>query len=189
VKSLAHTSFAEQAERICALYNDAEDALHLGMLGQQYTINHDGIFLHGQHAPENQADVILDYLFSSGTTLDLLPWRTIGDFSGQPTQDFRERVELPILNYVPEIITRANILLPMMNANTVPSLIGSDMAFTVQALPKVYLRLELSQESQDFPNEAWVLFSNNANRFLLAPHLRALAELCKDRLLSLLRIY
>jgi Domain of unknown function (DUF3786) len=189
MRSLARTSFSEHAERICALYNDAEDALLLGMLGQQYTINHDGIFLHGQQAPENQAAVILDYLFSSGTTLDLVPWRAIGDFSGQPMPDFRKRVELPILNFASEIITRANTLLPMMNAKTVPSLIGSDMAFTVQALPKVYLRLELSQESPDFPNEAWVLFSNNANKFLLAPRLQALAELCKDRLLSLIRIY
>jgi hypothetical protein len=63
------------------------------------------------------------------------------------------------------------------------------MAISIQALPKVYLHLELSQETQDFPHEAWVLFSNNANKFLLAPRLQALAEVFKDRLLSLLRIY
>jgi len=189
VKSLARTSFSEHAERICALYDDGEDALLIGMLGQQYKIKHDGVFLPGQQAPEIQAAVILDYLFSAGTTLDLVPWRSIGDVAGLPMPDFRKRVELPILNYATEIITRANTLLPMMNAKIVPSLIGSDMAFTIQALPKVYLRLELSQETQDFPNEAWVLFSNNANTFLPASRLQALAELCKDRLLSLIRIY
>lgn len=189
MKSLAHTSFSEQADRICAFYNDEEDALLLGMLGQEYVIHHDGIFLHGQQAPEVHSAVILDYLFSSGTSLDLLPWRTIGDFSGPPSPDFRKRVELPIVNYAAEIITRANTLLPMVNAKTVPSLIGSDMAITIQALPKVYLRLELSQETQDFPHEAWVLFSNNANMFLPTPRLQAMAEVFKDRLLSLLRIY
>jgi len=189
VKSLAHTSFPEQADRICALYNDGEDSLLLGMLGQEYVILHEGVFLHGKQAPEVHAAVILDYIFSSGTTLDLMPWRTINDFSGQPSPDFRKRVELPIGNYAAEIITRANTLLPMVNAKTAPSLIGSDMAITVQALPKVHLRLELSQETQDFPPEAWVLFSNNANKFLPTPRLQALAEVFKDRLLGLIRIY
>jgi len=189
VKAFDCTSFPKQAERISALYNEEEDALLLGMLGQEYLIRHGGIFLHGQQAPEVHASVILDYLSSSGTTMSLMPWRTIGAFSGQASPDFRKRVELPISNYAVEIITRANTLLPMMDAETTPSLIGSDMAITVHALPKVNLLLELSQETQDFPAEAWVRFSNNANEFLLVPRLHVLAEMFKDRLLSLLRIY
>jgi hypothetical protein len=189
VKAFVHTSFAKQAERISALYNEEDDALLLGMLGQEYVIRHEGVFLHGQHAPEVHASVIHDYLSSSGTTLCLMPWRTIGDFSGTSTLDFRKRVELPMSNYATEIITRANTLLPMVDAEMTPSLIGSDMAITIHALPKVNLHVELSQETQDFPPEAWVLFSNNANEFLLMPSLLALAEMFKDRLLSLLRIY
>lgn len=189
MKSLEHTSLPELAERISALYNEEEDALLLGMLGQEYVVRHDGVFLHGQQAPEAHAAVILDYLFSSGTTLTMMPWRTIGDFPGQSSPGFRKKVELPITNYAAEIITRANSLLPMIDAKTVPSLIGSDMAVTVRALPKIYLHVELSQETPDFPAEAWVLFSNNANEFLAVPRLQILAEIFKDRLLSLLRIY
>ena len=189
MRSFEQTSFSKQAERISALYNEEEDALLLGMLGQEYVIRHSGVFLHGQQAPEVHSSVIRDYLFSSGTTLSLMPWRTIGDFSGQASPDFRKRVELPISNYAMEIITRANTLLPMVDAQAAPSLIGSDMAITVCALPKVNLHLELSQETQDFPAEAWVLFSNNANEFLPLPSLQMLAEMFKDRLLSLLRIY
>jgi len=189
VKAFVHTSFQKQAERIGALYNEKEDALLLGMLGQEYAIRHDGITLHGQQAPEIHASVIHDYLASSGTTLSMKPWRTIGDLAGKASPDFRKRVELPISNYAVEIITRANTLLPMVDAETVPSLIGSDMAITVRALPKLILHVELSQETQDFPAEAWVLFSNNANEFLHMPSLHVLAEMFKDRLLSLLRIY
>jgi hypothetical protein len=189
VKEFVHTSFPEQAERISALYNEEEDALLLGMLGQEYVIRHGGVFLHGQQAPEVHASVIHDYLSSSGTTLNLMPWRSIADFSGHASPDFRKRVELPISNYAVDIITRANTLLPMVDAETTPSLIGSDMAITVRALPKVNLRVELSQETQDFPAEAWVLFSNNADQFLPMPSLHVLAEMLKDRLLSLLRIY
>ena len=98
-------------------------------------------------------------------------------------------MELPISNYAAGIITRANIILPMMDAETTPSFIGSDMAITVRALPKVNLHVELSQETQDFPAEAWVLFSHNANEFPLTPSLHVLAEMFKERLLSLLRIY
>lgn len=189
MKALEHTSFTEQAERISALYNEEEDALLLGMLGQEYVIRHDGVFLHGQQAPEVHAAVVQDYLFSSGATLTLTPWRALGDFSGRSSPELRKNVELPIAGYAAEIITRANTLLPMMDAKAVSSLIGSDMAVTVRALPKVYLHVELSQETQDFPAEAWVLFSNNANEFLLMPSLQSLAEMFKDRLLSLLRIY
>ncbi len=189
MKALQQTSFFEQADRINALYNKDEDALLLGMLGQEYVIRHEGVFLHGQQSPEIHTAVILDYLFSSGTMLSLTSWRAIGDFFGRSSPDFRKRVELPISNYVMEIIARANTLLPMLDAKTVPSLIGSDMAITVRALPKVYLRAELSQETQDFPAEAWVLFSNNANEFLPMPSMQLLAEVFKDRLLSLLRIY
>jgi len=189
VKAFAHTSFPKQAERISAHYNEEEDALLLSMLGQEYVIRHSGVFLHGQQAPEIHASVIHDYISSSGTTLNMLPWRTIGDFSDQASPDFRKRVELPISNYAVDLITRANTLLPMVDAETTPSLIGSDMAITVRALPKVNLHVELSQETQDFPAEAWVLFSNNANEFLLTPSLCVLAEMFKDRLLSLLRIY
>jgi hypothetical protein len=189
VKSLKHISFSKIAERVVALYNEEEDALLLGMLGQEYVIHRDGILLHGQKSPEAHAAIVLDYLFSSGTVPALMPWRTIGDFSGQPSTDFRKKVELPLTNYATEIITRANALLPMVDAEAVPSLIGSDMAITVRALPKVCLHIELSQETQDFPAEAWVLFSNNANEFLTVPNLQILAEVFKDRILSLLRIY
>lgn len=189
VKTLEHAPFPELAERIIALYSEEEDALLLGMLGQEYVVRRDGIFLHGQKAPEAHATVILGYVFSSGAELTKLPWRTIGDFSGRPLPDFRKRVELPLINYAAEIAARSNPLLSMVDASSGPSLIGSDMAITVRALPKVYLHLELSQETQDFPAEAWMLFSNNANEFLSVPNLLTLAEAFKDRLLSLLRIY
>lgn len=189
MKSLEHISFSHIAERIAALYNEEEDALLLGMLGQEYVVRHDGIVLHGQRAPEAHAAVILDYLSSSGEPLAMMPWRAIGDFTGQPSPDFRKKVEAPLTTYATDIIARANTLLPMMDAVATPSILGSDLAITVRALPKVFLHAELSQETQDFPAEAWVLFSNNAHEFVTLPNLRILAEIFKDRLLSLLRIY
>jgi hypothetical protein len=98
-------------------------------------------------------------------------------------------VELPITQYVAEIITRAKSLLPLFDAKPAQSIIGSDMAITVRALPKVSLHIEMSQETQDFPAESWVLFSNNANEFLTVPSIQTLAEIFKERLLSSLRIY
>ena len=80
-------------------------------------------------------------------------------------------------------------ILPMFDGMGVPSLIGSDMAITMRALPRVYLHVEMSQETQEFPSEAWILFSNNANEFLSAENLQTLGEIFKDRLLSVLRIY
>ena len=189
MKSLEHFPFPQIAERIAALYNEEEDALLLGMLGQEYVIRHEGIFLHGQKAPEAHAATVIDYLSSSGTVLAMTPWRTLGDFAGRPTPDFRKRVEIPITTYASEIITRANAILPMMDAMITPSIIGSDMALNVRALPKVYLHAELSQETTDFPAEAWILFSNNALEFVTLPNLQLLAEIFKDRLLSLLRVY
>ena len=53
----------------------------------------------------------------------------------------------------------------------------------------MYLHVEMSQETQEFPSEAWILFSNNANEFLSAENLQTLGEIFKDRLLSVLRIY
>jgi hypothetical protein len=67
--------------------------------------------------------------------------------------------------------------------------IGSDLAITVRALPKVFLRVEMSQESQEFPPDVWILFSHNADEFLSVKGLQLLAELFKERFLSLLRIY
>ena len=63
------------------------------------------------------------------------------------------------------------------------------MAITMRALPKVYLHVEMSQETQDFPSEAWILFSHNAHEFLSTENLQTLGETFKDRLVSLLRIY
>jgi hypothetical protein len=189
VKSLKQVSFPEMAGRVCALYNEEEDALLLGMLGQEYLIRREGVFVRGQKAPEAHAGIVLDYLFSSGIECAMTPWRTLGDFLGDPAPDIRRKVELPITSYATDILARANNLLPMVDAKTVPSLIGSDLAITVRALPKVYLHVELSQETQDFPAEAWMLFSNNANEFLTVTNLQILAEMFKDRLLSLLRIY
>ena len=80
-------------------------------------------------------------------------------------------------------------MLPLFDAVQTQSLIGSDMAITVRALPKISLHVELSQENQEFPAEAWVLFSNNAGDFMSGENLQLLAELFKDRFLSLLRIY
>ncbi len=189
MKSLEHIAFAEIAERINALYNEEQDALLLDCLGQEYVIRRDGVFLRGQKAPDSHAAVLKDYLAAPDTALIMAPWRAIGDLSGQAAPEFRKRVEAPLVQYIPEILTRTKTLLPMINAHTAPSLIGSDLAITVRALPKVCLHVELSQESKDFPAEAWILFSNNARTFLAVPSLHALAEIFKDRLLSLVRIY
>lgn len=189
MKALEEASFAVLAERVSALYNEEEDALLLGVLGQDYVIRHDGISLHGQKAPEGHKSVVLDYLFSSGTELSLSPWRAIGDFAGGPVPEFRKKVEAPIAQYVGEIVRRASAILPLIDAVQEQSLIGGDFAFTVRALPKVALHVEMSEETQDFPADVWVLFSNNANEFLSVPNLQTLAEIFKDRLLSILRIY
>jgi hypothetical protein len=189
VKTLEHISFRETAARICALYNEEEDALLLGMIGQEYLIRRDGVFLRGQKAPDIHAAVIVDYLFSPDAETVILPWRSMGDFSGGMVTDFRSRVELPLTHYALDIISRVNSLLPMLDAKIESSIINSDVAISVRALPKVHLHIELSQENQDFPPEAWVLFSNNAGTFLDLPNLQSLAEIFKDRLLGLLRIY
>lgn len=189
MKALETISFPELADRVSARYVKEDDALYLVMLGQEYVIRRDGVYLHGQRSPEAHTTVILDYLYSSRTALYQMPWRSIGDFTGASAPGFREKVELPITLYATEIIARADALLPMVDARQVKSLIGSDIAFTVKALPKVSLHVELSQKTQDFPAEAWVLFSSNAQDFLALSNLRTLAEAFKDRILSLLRIY
>lgn len=189
MKTLERASFPQIAERVNALYDEGQDALLLAMLGQEYVVRHDGIFLLGQKVPDDHASVIADYLFSSGTNLALTPWRTIVDFSGVPCPGFRQKVEVPVMHCAADIISRAKSLLPLFDAAEVRSLIGSDMAITIRALPKVYLHVELSGENQDFPAEAWVLFSNNAMDFISIPSMQLLAEIFKERILSLLRIY
>ncbi len=189
MKALEQTAFPEVAARISALYNEDDDALLLAMLGQEYVVRHEGIFLHGQKAPDSHTAVILEYLFSPGTVLNMLPWRSIGAFTGQTPEDFRKKVELPVAQYAGDVVARANTVLQMIDAKTVPSLIGGDLAITVRALPKVSLHVELSQESSDFPAEAWVLFSHNANEFLSVAGMQTLAEIFKERILGLLRIY
>jgi len=159
------------------------------MLGQEYHIFRDGIRLCGQKAPDSHERIIVDYLHSAGTELAELPWRSIGDFGGAPGVEFRQRVELPLAQHADDVITRASVILPLLDAEQTPSMIGSDMAITVRALPRVRLHIELSRESQEFPSEAWFLFSNNANVFLATASLQILGELCKDRILSLIRIY
>lgn len=189
MKSLEHISFPEHAERVAALYNYEEDALLLGMLGQEYIIRHTGVVLHGQRAPESHAQVLFDYLLSSGSLFREMPWRALADLAGEPVPNLRQRVEAPLAASATEIIARANAILPMIDARKTTSILGSELAFTVRALPKVSLHVELAQESQDFPAEAWVLFSNNAHEFVGLQGLQTLAEIFKDRLLSLLRIY
>lgn len=188
-RALNNTSFPALAERISALYDDEKDALLLAMLGQEYVITRNEITLRGQKAPETHEAVILDYLSSSGAIFKELPWRPLGNFTGAAVTDFRKRIELPLAQHAEEFIARANTLLPLFDAFLSTSMIGSDMAITVRALPKISLHLELSPESQEFPAEVWVLFSNNADAFLGPESLHLLGELLKDRILSLLRIY
>ncbi|NTW59321.1 MAG: DUF3786 domain-containing protein [Nitrospirae bacterium] len=188
-KALEHISFPALAERINALYNDVDDALLLAMLGQEYVINRTGITLRGQKAPDTHEAVILDYLSSTGNECIELPWRALKELTDLSVTDFHKRVELPLMQHVSEIIGRANTLLPLFDGFLSPSIIGSDLAITVRALPKVTLHVEMSREDKEFPPEVWVLFSNNADQFLRGEKLQLLAELFKDRLLSLLRIY
>ena len=188
-KFLEHISFPELAERTGALHNEEAETLLLTMLGQEYVVSHTGITLCGQKAPDTHEAVILGYLSSPGTAFIESPWRSPGDIAVLPAVDFRRRVAIPLGSHVTEFISRANTLLPHFDAAISPSLIGSDLAITVRALPKVALHVEMSQESNEFPADVWILFSNNADRFLDGENLQRLAELFKDRLLSLLRIY
>lgn len=189
MNALEQISFPETARRLNATYQKEEDALLIGMLGQEYVVRHEGVFLLGQHAPENHATVISDYVVSKGSTLTLTPWRSMSDFNGSSSLQLRKMVEAPLAGYVGDIITRANAMLPMIAADVAPSIFGSDMAINVRALPNVYLHVELSQETPDFPAETWILFSKNANEFVTPASAELLAEIFKDRLVSLLRIY
>lgn len=189
MKTLEFASFPEIAERTAARYDKKEDVILLAMLGQDYLITHTSIVLHGQQAPENHTAVILDYLFSSGTELEITPWRAIGTLGIQTPSEFRKKVELPIAPYTPEIISRASTLLPMLDAEISGGISRCDMAINARLLPKIYLHAEFCQETSDFPAEAWILFSHNAHEFLSQQNLQILAELFKERLLSLIRIY
>lgn len=188
-KVLEGISFPLCAERVGAVYEDKTDTLRLIMLGQEYTISRSGIILRGQKAPDAHVTVLLAYLSSPGAPFLETPWRAIGDFAASTATELRKRVEIPLAPHVSDFISRANTLAPLFGAFPSPSLIGSDSAITVRALPKVHFHVEMSRENQEFPPEVWVLFSNNADQFLGLEHLQLLAELFKDRLLSLLRIY
>lgn len=189
MKALEHASFPEIADRISALYNEEEDALLLGMLGQDYVVRRSGIFLHGQKAPEHHVAVISDYLFSRGSAVVMTPWHSFGDFTGEGLSDFRKKVEQPLAQYVSEFVGRAHTLMPLFDAKPAQGVINSDLTLVVRALPKVYLHVDLARETEDFPPEVWVKYSNNADAFLSAANLKLLAELFKDRLLSILRVY
>lgn len=186
---LEHAAFSELGERLNALYSEEDDALLLAMLGQEYTIRRSGIMLRGQPAPDAHVAVLLDYLTCRGDGLIEKPWRAVGDFAEGLAADFRKKIELPLAQHIGELTSRTGTVLPLIDGTPTASMIGSDISFTVRALPKVLLHVELSQENQDFPAEAWVLYSRNADAFLSIGGLRALAELFRDRLLSLLRIY
>jgi hypothetical protein len=186
---LMEAPFRVLAERTGALYCGNDDTLRLAMLGQEYHISKSGVTLQGQRAPENHEAIILDYLLSSGRTMREVPWRSFADFGQADALQFRKTVELPLIQHVSDFITRASTIVPLFDAVIMPSMIGSDMAITIRALPKVHLRMELSLENQEFPSDAWILISNNANEFLSVDGLHRLGELCKDRILSLLRIY
>jgi hypothetical protein len=186
---LEEAPFPVLAERAGAVFSEHDEAIRLALLGQEYHICRNGVTLQGQKAPENHEVLILDYLLSSGTTMREVPWRSFADFGEPCAPEFRKKVELPLIQHVSDFITRANTIVPLLDAVIVSSMIGSDMAITVRALPKVHLHIELSLENQEFPSEAWVLFSNNANEFLSVHGMQRLGELCKDRILSLLRIY
>ena len=123
MKALEHTTFPDVAERISALYNEDEDALLLGMLGQEYVIRHQGIFLRGQKAPDAHGAVVLDYLFSSGDQFRMTPWKSFGDLAGRPAPEFRTRVEVPLQQQVSNIIGRAATILPHLDAKADQSLI------------------------------------------------------------------
>jgi hypothetical protein len=186
---LEEAPFPALAERTGAFYSDRDDSLCLALLGQEYFIGRNGVTLQGQKAPENHEALILDYLLSSGTMMREVPWRSFADFGEPGAPEFRKKVELPLIQHVSDFISRANTIVPLFDAAIVSSMIGSDMAITVRALPRVHLHIELSLEDREFPSEAWVLFSNNANEFLSVNGMQRLGELCKERILSLLRIY
>ena len=189
VNTLSRIAFSEIAKRLGARYDGTRDVLLLDMLGQEYVIGRDGVLIRGQKAPDAHAMVIIDYVRSHGRYLVLTPWRSLRDFSEAAAVDFRQAVEAPIAHSARDIIARADVLLPMFGAGISQSLIKSDLAFTVRAMPNVHLHVEVCCESQDFPAESWLLFSNNATDFLPPQSLQALAELFKERLLSLARIY
>lgn len=186
---LEHMDFPAAAARLGALHNDEEDALLIAMLGQEYVVHRNGVMLRGQKAPESHERIIIDYLASSGNAFVASPWKSLNETTGRTMPDFRKTVELTLAQHSSECIQRASTVLPLLDAQQCRSLIGSDLAFTVPALPKVHMHIELSRESQEFPPEAWVLFSRNAGEFLSADGLCLLGEVFKDRLLSLLRIY
>lgn len=181
--------FRDLADRLGARYNSEEDAILVMVLGQEYVIRRSGMTLRGQKAPETHEAVIRDYLSSAGSSFVAAPWRSLGDILPGASAEFRKRVETPLTQHVKEVVTRVSTVLPLIDGDMAPSMIGSDLAFRVRAFPKVHLHVELSLETQEFPAETWILFSNNADVFLSPQGLQLLGELFKERLISLLRIY
>jgi hypothetical protein len=186
---LDRISISQLAERCGAQYDEKTDALRLRMLGQEYRVRKSGVSLRGQKAPEAQAALIMEYLAAPAADAVLTPYRALSDFGASRVAGFRSKVDAPLSQHADNVIEKADALLPMLDAEKSPAIVGASLAVNILALPKIYIHAEFSGETEDFPPEAWVLFSHNASAFLSPGGLLALGELFKDRLVSLLRIY
>jgi hypothetical protein len=190
IKRIQHPSLAEVSTKVGGFYDPVSDTIRIRMLGQEYTVGKNGIFLKGEEAPEAETIILLWYLLTQGTTPWAGSWRTYHELEGAYAHEsyFRQSGEARLAPYVQQILAKKEVVLSSLDGIEAEKVGGCDLAIRFKVLPQIYILCQFYLQDEEFPAQTKILFSDNANDLLSTECLGELGILLAKKILNCLQL-
>lgn len=158
------------------------------MLGREYTVGKNGVFLKGEEAPEAETIILLWYLLTQGTAPWAGSWKTYHELEGAYAHEsyFRQSSEARLAPCVEKILAKKEVLLFSLDGIEADKVGGCDLAIQFQVLPRICILCQFYLQDEEFPAETKILFSDNANNLLPTECLGELGILLAKKILNCL---
>lgn len=160
------------------------------MLGQEYTVGKNGIFLKGEEAPEAETIILLWYLLTQGTAPWTGSWKTYHELVGAYAHEsyFRQSGETRLAHGVEGILAKKEVVLSSLDGIEAEKVGGCDLAIRFKVLPRIYILCQFYLQDEEFPAQTKILFSDNANDLLPTECLGELGILLAKKILNCLQL-
>lgn len=166
----------------------ANGVIELEMLNEHFQINESGIVRGGKKDGEVETLVILNAALCSGDDTVSSEWKPYEKFSGTKGHIdlYKKQVEGWLASKAEEIVANKKTIVEKYNAQVLDNIGGSDFAFIFEPFPNIKLFCQIYLADDEFPADAKLYFSANADKFMPLLCMEKLAHLWIKQLSDLI---
>ena len=147
-----------------------DDSIKVEMLNKDYIIKEEGVFQQDKEAGELETMLILNAALSPGIDCASADWKSYENFSGTGGHVgyLKEFGEGTLAKLSSQIVKHKDEIIKKYDTLAQENVSGSDLSFVIEPFPGIRIFCQIYSKDDEFPAEAKIFFSANADKIMPA---------------------